>query len=83
MLLHTQAKIQFYDFSIPHSCLVIPILFYDFIPLVSYLTHNKLYEQSTGTFFAVSRYSSATHLPPSILSRGIGWQVWKEYYNKT
>lgn len=30
--------------------------------------------ESTGTFFAVSRYSSATHLPPSILSRGIGWQ---------
>ena len=31
--------------------------------------------QSTGTFIAVSRYASATPLPPSILSRGIGWQV--------
>ncbi|KAF9605418.1 hypothetical protein IFM89_017157 [Coptis chinensis] len=30
--------------------------------------------ESTGTFIAVSRYSSATPLPPSILSRGIGWQ---------
>ncbi|XP_031492119.1 nucleobase-ascorbate transporter 6-like [Nymphaea colorata] len=30
--------------------------------------------ESTGTFFAVSRYASATHIPPSILSRGIGWQ---------
>lgn len=31
--------------------------------------------QSTGTFIAVSRYASATPLPPSVLSRGIGWQV--------
>ncbi|KAL5725254.1 Nucleobase-ascorbate transporter 6 [Ranunculus cassubicifolius] len=30
--------------------------------------------ESTGTFIAVSRFSSATPLPPSILSRGIGWQ---------
>ncbi|XP_058112148.1 nucleobase-ascorbate transporter 6-like [Magnolia sinica] len=30
--------------------------------------------ESTGTFIAVSRYASATPLPPSILSRGIGWQ---------
>ncbi|GFS32644.1 xanthine/uracil permease family protein [Actinidia rufa] len=30
--------------------------------------------ESTGTFMAVSRYASATPLPPSILSRGIGWQ---------
>uniref|UniRef100_A0A5B7AB78 Putative nucleobase-ascorbate transporter 6 n=1 Tax=Davidia involucrata TaxID=16924 RepID=A0A5B7AB78_DAVIN len=30
--------------------------------------------ESTGAFIAVSRYSSATPLPPSILSRGIGWQ---------
>ncbi|KAJ0776321.1 putative xanthine/uracil/vitamin C permease [Helianthus annuus] len=30
--------------------------------------------ESTGGFIAVSRYASATHMPPSILSRGIGWQ---------
>ncbi|XP_010254659.1 PREDICTED: nucleobase-ascorbate transporter 6-like [Nelumbo nucifera] len=30
--------------------------------------------ESTGTFIAVSRYASATPLPPSILSRGVGWQ---------
>ncbi|XP_022727220.1 nucleobase-ascorbate transporter 6-like isoform X2 [Durio zibethinus] len=29
--------------------------------------------ESTGAFFAVSRYASATPMPPSILSRGIGW----------
>lgn len=31
--------------------------------------------QSTGTFIAVSRYASATMIPPSVLGRGIGWQV--------
>ncbi|RRT47791.1 hypothetical protein BHE74_00027888 [Ensete ventricosum] len=31
--------------------------------------------QSTGTFTAVARYASATPVPPSVLSRGIGWQV--------
>ncbi|KAH9695137.1 nucleobase-ascorbate transporter 4 [Citrus sinensis] len=30
--------------------------------------------ESTGTFFAASRYGSATPKPPSVLSRGIGWQ---------
>ncbi|BBH09705.1 Xanthine/uracil permease family protein [Prunus dulcis] len=30
--------------------------------------------ESTGTFIAASRYGSATPLPPSVLSRGIGWQ---------
>lgn len=30
--------------------------------------------ESTGAFIAVSRYASATPLPPSVLSRGIGWQ---------
>ncbi|KAK9113871.1 hypothetical protein Syun_020668 [Stephania yunnanensis] len=30
--------------------------------------------ESTGTFIAVSRYASATPMPPSILSRGVGWQ---------
>ncbi|GMJ06708.1 hypothetical protein like AT5G62890 [Hibiscus trionum] len=30
--------------------------------------------ESTGAFIAVSRYASATPMPPSILSRGIGWQ---------
>ncbi|XP_078431337.1 nucleobase-ascorbate transporter 6-like [Wolffia australiana] len=30
--------------------------------------------ESSGTFIAVSRYASATPLPPSVLSRGIGWQ---------
>ncbi|XP_038983844.1 nucleobase-ascorbate transporter 6-like isoform X1 [Phoenix dactylifera] len=30
--------------------------------------------ESTGTFIAVARYASATPLPPSILSRGVGWQ---------
>ncbi|PIM97956.1 Xanthine/uracil transporter [Handroanthus impetiginosus] len=30
--------------------------------------------ESTGAFIAVSRYASATPLPHSVLSRGIGWQ---------
>ncbi|KAI4328302.1 hypothetical protein L6164_020665 [Bauhinia variegata] len=30
--------------------------------------------ESTGAFIAVSRYAGATPLPPSILSRGVGWQ---------
>ncbi|KAG1326640.1 nucleobase-ascorbate transporter 6 [Cocos nucifera] len=30
--------------------------------------------ESTGTFIAIARYASATPLPPSILSRGVGWQ---------
>ncbi|CAN1846124.1 Nucleobase-ascorbate transporter 6 [Linum perenne] len=30
--------------------------------------------ESTGAFIAVSRYASATHMPPSVLSRGVGWQ---------
>ncbi|KAJ4848177.1 N alpha-acetyl-transferase [Turnera subulata] len=30
--------------------------------------------ESTGTFFAASRYGSATPVPPSVLSRGVGWQ---------
>ncbi|XP_044488420.1 nucleobase-ascorbate transporter 4-like [Mangifera indica] len=30
--------------------------------------------ESTGTFIAASRYGGATPIPPSVLSRGIGWQ---------
>ncbi|KAF5205467.1 Nucleobase-ascorbate transporter [Thalictrum thalictroides] len=30
--------------------------------------------ESTGTFIAVSRFGSATHIPASVLCRGIGWQ---------
>ncbi|VFQ95671.1 unnamed protein product [Cuscuta campestris] len=30
--------------------------------------------ESTGGFIAVARFASATHTPPSILSRGVGWQ---------
>ncbi|OWM65377.1 hypothetical protein CDL15_Pgr008967 [Punica granatum] len=30
--------------------------------------------ESTGAFMAVQRYASATHMPPSVLSRGVGWQ---------
>ncbi|KAK4844688.1 hypothetical protein QYF36_023275 [Acer negundo] len=30
--------------------------------------------ESTGAFIAVSRYASATHMPPSVMSRGVGWQ---------
>lgn len=30
--------------------------------------------ESTGAFIAVSRYASATMVPPSVLGRGIGWQ---------
>lgn len=30
--------------------------------------------ESTGGFIAVARFASATHIPPSILSRGVGWQ---------
>ncbi|GAB2269871.1 hypothetical protein Dimus_004790 [Dionaea muscipula] len=31
--------------------------------------------KSTGAFIAVSRSASATPVPPSFLSRGVGWQV--------
>lgn len=31
--------------------------------------------QSTATCIAASRYASATPVPPSVLSRGIGWLV--------
>ncbi|KAJ0973681.1 hypothetical protein J5N97_015646 [Dioscorea zingiberensis] len=30
--------------------------------------------ESTGTLIAVQRYASATPVPPSVFSRGIGWQ---------
>ncbi|RCV11541.1 hypothetical protein SETIT_2G193900v2 [Setaria italica] len=30
--------------------------------------------ESTGAFIGASRYASATMIPPSIISRGIGWQ---------
>ncbi|KAK6945970.1 Nucleobase cation symporter 2 family [Dillenia turbinata] len=30
--------------------------------------------ESTGTFIAVSRYGKATPVPPSVISRGAGWQ---------
>ncbi|CAF2320894.1 BnaA10g05590D [Brassica napus] len=30
--------------------------------------------ESTGAFIAVSRYASATMPPPSVISRGVGWQ---------
>ncbi|KMT10523.1 hypothetical protein BVRB_5g116470 [Beta vulgaris subsp. vulgaris] len=30
--------------------------------------------ESTGAFIAVSRSASATMMPPSVLSRGVGWQ---------
>ncbi|XP_024990249.1 nucleobase-ascorbate transporter 6-like [Cynara cardunculus var. scolymus] len=30
--------------------------------------------ESTGALIAVARYASATPMPPSVLSRGIGWQ---------
>uniref|UniRef100_A0A0V0IKY6 Putative nucleobase-ascorbate transporter 6-like n=1 Tax=Solanum chacoense TaxID=4108 RepID=A0A0V0IKY6_SOLCH len=30
--------------------------------------------ESTGAFIATTRYASATPLPPSVLSRGVGWQ---------
>ncbi|KAB1208905.1 putative nucleobase-ascorbate transporter 10 [Morella rubra] len=32
-----------------------------------------LYFRSTGTFFTTARYGSATHVPPSLISRGAGW----------
>ncbi|KAJ4756876.1 Xanthine/uracil permease family protein [Rhynchospora pubera] len=30
--------------------------------------------ESTGAFIVIARYASATPVPPSVLSRGIGWQ---------
>ncbi|XP_062177710.1 nucleobase-ascorbate transporter 4 isoform X2 [Alnus glutinosa] len=30
--------------------------------------------ESTGTYIAASRYGSATYIPPSVISRGVGWQ---------
>ena len=41
----------------------------------AHFLNNFMIEQSTGAFIAVSRHASATPLPPSILSRGVGWQV--------
>lgn len=38
------------------------------------VSNNKIF-QSTGTFFAASRYGSATPVPASIISRGSGWLV--------
>ncbi|KAI8024044.1 Calcium-transporting ATPase 1, endoplasmic reticulum-type [Camellia lanceoleosa] len=35
---------------------------------------KSLLVKSTGGFIAVSRYASATYLPPTVLSRGVGWQ---------
>ncbi|KAA8545765.1 hypothetical protein F0562_020784 [Nyssa sinensis] len=29
--------------------------------------------ESTGTYIAAARFGSATHIPPSVLSRGAGW----------
>ncbi|KAL3515372.1 hypothetical protein ACH5RR_022274 [Cinchona calisaya] len=29
--------------------------------------------ESTGAFIAAARFASATHVPPSVLSRGVGW----------
>ena len=48
------------------------------LDIIAYIWNNVFgVWQSTGAFFAVSRYASATPLPPSILSRGVGWQVLK------
>jgi hypothetical protein len=41
----------------------------------AHFLNNFMIEQSTGAFIAVSRYASATPIPPSVLSRGVGWQV--------
>ncbi|KAJ0973680.1 hypothetical protein J5N97_015645 [Dioscorea zingiberensis] len=40
------------------------------------------FSQSTGTLIAVQRYASATPVPPSIFSRGIGWQVTNILYSQ-
>jgi hypothetical protein len=50
------------------------ILIHDLWNLLAYNSLSVV-KQSTGAFIAVSRYASATPLPPSILSRGVGWQV--------
>jgi hypothetical protein len=55
-------------------CHLYTFLFIFFIWLfLFHIVFNFL--QSTGGYIAVSRYASATPLPPSVLSRGIGWQV--------
>lgn len=41
----------------------------------SLLMVTFVFFQSTGAFIAVTRYASATPMPPSVLSRGVGWQV--------
>ncbi|PWA79756.1 reverse transcriptase domain, Reverse transcriptase zinc-binding domain protein [Artemisia annua] len=49
------------------------------LDLVNYFWFIYLFSYtvcSTGGFIALSRYASANHMPPSILSRDIGWQ-WK------
>lgn len=59
------------SFEMNWLCCVILII--HLLVLVSFVSGWSL--KSTGGFIAVSRYASATMLPPSILSRGIGWQV--------
>jgi hypothetical protein len=49
------------------------------ITLICDLFFN-LWEQSTGTFIAASRFGSATPVPPSVLSRGVGWLVLCHYF---
>ncbi|KAL8140780.1 hypothetical protein V2J09_006801 [Rumex salicifolius] len=51
------------------------MMFAAFVTLVELmLTCLYFDEQSTGTFIAVARSASATPMPPSVLSRGVGWQ---------
>ncbi|KAL8133030.1 hypothetical protein AgCh_008475 [Apium graveolens] len=46
-----------------------------YVAQTPWIQSGTIEENSTGGFIAVARYASATHLTPSILSRGVGWQV--------
>ncbi|XP_073022764.1 nucleobase-ascorbate transporter 4-like, partial [Primulina eburnea] len=41
--------------------------------LVALATAFVALVESTGAFIAASRYGSATHVPASVMSRGVGW----------
>ena len=50
-------------------------LYHNFICFFASFACVSWRDQSTGGFIAITRYASATPLPPSILSRGVGWKV--------
>ena len=63
-------EVMFFDFI----CIIYVFFTISYLPPSHVTSNNKIF-QSTGTFFAASRYGSATPVPASIISRGSGWLV--------